>query len=199
MADGPLEPAGGPALRTRPLSYEQRLRARHIDDIDLLVIHCTELPTLAVAREYGERIHHAGSETGNSGHYYIDRDGRIECWVVPERIAHHTRGYNGRSVGIELVNTGRWPHWFDSRHQDMSEPYPEVQMQALVQLARLLCERCPHLAWVAGHEDLDRAQVPASDDRGRQVYRKRDPGPAFDWRMFLDAVRLRRGNAETLP
>ena len=29
-----------------------------IPRIDLAVIHCTELPDLATAREYGERIHH---------------------------------------------------------------------------------------------------------------------------------------------
>ena len=58
-----------------PLPYEPRLAARMSTDIDLVVIHCTELPDLATAREYGERIRYAETQTGNSGHYYIDRDG----------------------------------------------------------------------------------------------------------------------------
>ena len=43
-------------------------------DVDLVVIHCTELPDLAIAREYGERVLHDNG-SGNSGHFYIDRDG----------------------------------------------------------------------------------------------------------------------------
>src|SRR5258705_9710635 len=107
-------------LRAWPLPYEDRLEARSIADIDLVVIHCTELPDLAMARDYGERIHYDAG-TGNSGHFYVDRDGAVHAFVRPERIAHHTRGYNPRSVGIELINTGRFPHWFDSRHQTMAE------------------------------------------------------------------------------
>ena len=103
-----------------PLSYEGRLKRRLPDEIDLVVIHCTELPDLKTAREYGERIHHTSTRTGNSGHFYIDRDGSIESWIDPERIAHHTRGYNERSVGIELVNNGRWPDWFRSDNQVMT-------------------------------------------------------------------------------
>ena len=71
-----------------PLPYEARLEARALDQIDLVVIHCTELPDLATAREYGERILHA-SGTGNCGHYYIDRDGAVHVYVRPDRVAHH--------------------------------------------------------------------------------------------------------------
>ena len=71
-----------------------------------MVIHATELPDMETAREYGERIHHDESRTGNSGHFYIDRDGRIEQWVPLDRVAHHVRGHNRDSVGIELVNGG---------------------------------------------------------------------------------------------
>ena len=65
-----------------PLAYADRLQLRALGDIDLVVIHCTELPDLAMAREYGERIVHASSQTGNSGHYYIDRDGAVQQWVL---------------------------------------------------------------------------------------------------------------------
>src|SRR5690349_2752205 len=118
-------------LRDRPLPYADRLAPRAPADIDLVVVHCTELPDLAMAREYGERVHYDAG-TGNSGHLYIDRDGRVERWVPYDRVAHHCRGYNPRSIGIELVNTGRWPDWFDSRRQAMTEPYPEAQIDALI-------------------------------------------------------------------
>ncbi|TWH99064.1 N-acetylmuramoyl-L-alanine amidase [Luteimonas cucumeris] len=179
-----------------PLPYESRLQARPLSQVDLVVIHCTELPDLAMAREYGERVLYpepdAPEGTGNSGHYYIDRDGAAHRWVAPERIAHHTRGYNPRSIGIELVNTGRYPHWLDSRHQAMDEVYAPVQVAALIDLLVSLRNAIPTLHLVAGHEDLDVALVAASDDATRQVRRKRDPGPLFPWTRVLEAVPLQR-------
>lgn len=180
-----------PAMHSWPLSYEERLEARPTSRIDLVVIHCTELPDLATAREYGEREVHA-SGTGNSGHYYIDRDGSIHVFVSPRRIAHHTRGYNERSVGIELVNTGRYPDWLDSRRQTMHEPYTDAQVAALVALLNALRRDIPSLEFIAGHEDLDRDTVPATDDPGLQVSRKRDPGPRFPWGRVLDETPLVR-------
>ena len=63
-------------IHDNPLPYVQKLEARPATAVDLVVIHCTELPDLATAREYGERVLYA-SGTGNSGHYYIDRDGSV--------------------------------------------------------------------------------------------------------------------------
>jgi N-acetylmuramoyl-L-alanine amidase len=180
-----------PPMQIDPLPYELRLAARPLADIDLVVIHCTELPDLATAREYGEREAYA-SGTGNSGHYYIDRDGSLHQWVAPERIAHHTRGYNPRSLGIELVNTGRYPHWLDSRHQAMDEPYTEAQIAALIALLGQLRGELPALRLIAGHEDLDRDEVPASDDPAVSVRRKRDPGLRFPWARVLDVSGLER-------
>ncbi len=136
-----------------PLPYVDHLDPREIAQIELVVIHCTELPSLAIARKFGEMAHY-DSGTGNSGHYYIDRDGRTEEYVPPERIAHHTRGWNPRSVGIELVNSGRHPDWLDSRRQQMTEPYPAAQIDALIALLADLRLRCPALTDIAGHEDL---------------------------------------------
>ena len=180
-----------PLIRRQPLPYSEALNARDVADIDLVVIHCTELPDLAMAREYGERALYA-SGTGNSGHYYIDRDGSIVEYVEPARIAHHTRGYNPRSIGIELVNTGRYPHWLDSRQQAMDEAYPEAQIEALIALLNELKARIPSLALIAGHEDLDLDEVEASDDPALKVRRKRDPGPQFPWPQVLDAIPLER-------
>jgi N-acetylmuramoyl-L-alanine amidase len=180
-----------PAIRTHPLPYVGLLAQRALDDIDTVVIHCTELPDLATAREYGERVLY-DSGTGNSGHYYIDRDGRIEEYAPPGRIAHHTRGWNDRSIGIELVNSGRFPHWLDSRHQAMDERYTDAQIAALIALLQWLCGEAPALTQIAGHEDLDRDEVDASDDPAMKVRRKRDPGPLFPWAEVLGVVPLLR-------
>jgi len=181
-----------PALRIAPLPYVDALTARDPGDIDTVVIHCTELPDLAMAREYGERVLYPASGTGNSGHYYIDRDGGSVEYVPPQRIAHHTRGWNPRSIGIELVNTGRYPDWLDSRRQAMAEAYTEAQIDALIALLDGLRARTPSLVQIAGHEDLDLDEVEASDDPALKVRRKRDPGPLFPWARVLAAVPLRR-------
>jgi N-acetylmuramoyl-L-alanine amidase len=168
------------AVHDQPLPYVERLALRRSADIDLVVIHCTELPDLATARRYGEQARYA-SGTGNSGHYYIDYDGSVYRYVADERVAHHTRGYNERAIGVELTNRGRWPDWLDSRHQRMDEPYTEAQIERLLALLQQLRAEHATLRWVAGHEDLDTAEVPASDDAAQRVRRKRDPGPLFPW------------------
>lgn len=179
------------AFHDWPLPYADRLRVRGIEDIDLVVVHCTELPDLAIAREYGERVQHEDG-TGNSGHFYVDRDGALHRFVDEGRIAHHTRGYNDRSIGIELVNTGRWPDWFDSRGQMMTERYPRAQIESLLALLRQLRGECPNLRWIAGHEELDAGKVPSSDHPSLQVFRKRDPGPMFPWDEVLRRCGLQR-------
>lgn len=185
------------AIHDHPLPYVSRLDARPGSAIDLVVIHCTELPDLATARRYGEQVRYE-SGTGNSGHYYIDYDGSIHRYVVHERIAHHTRGYNPRSIGIELSNPGRWPDWLDSRRQQMDEPYTAAQIHALWQLLQQLRRDLPSLRWIAGHEDLDTSEVPASNDASLRVRRKRDPGPLFPWTEVQD-IGLQRLMPEPSP
>ena len=97
---------------------------------------------------------------------------------------------NAHTLGIELVNTGRYPHWFDSRHQAMGEAYTEAQLEALERLLLALVARYPSLQRIAGHDQLDREQVPASDDPTLMVARKRDPGPLFPWARVLAKVPL---------
>ncbi len=171
------------------LPYEHQLAPRSINQIDLVVIHCTELPDLAMARHYGEIAHYPNG-TGNSGHFYIDRDGAIYTYVKPERIANHTRGYNPRSIGIEIVNIGRYPNWFDSKNQTMNELYSQQQVDSVIALLKQLKNQYPNLIWISGHEDLDTTQVPASDTPDNSVFRKRDPGPHFPWSQVLNETEL---------
>ncbi len=174
-----------------PLPYDLALPERPLTDIDLVVIHCTELPDMAMAREYGERVLYDDG-TGNCGHYYIDRSGALYSFVGEHRVAHHTRGYNPRSIGIELVNTGRYPDWLDSRHQAMTEPYPQAQIDSLAALLAKLIDDIPSLRLIAGHEDLDTTRVAASNDETLTVPRKRDPGPLFPWDRIMADISLQR-------
>ena len=178
-------------LREHPLPYVPQLAVRTLDMITRVVIHCTELPDLATARIWSERIHYP-SGTGDSGHYYIDRDGTIYRYVPDTRIAHHVRGFNTDSIGIELVNSGRYPNWFDSRQQTMREDYPETQITALRALLTQLSNTLDNLRHIAAHEDLDTTLVVASDDARLEVVRKCDPGPLFPWDSVLSDSHLKR-------
>jgi N-acetylmuramoyl-L-alanine amidase len=175
-----------------PLPYEDRLDARPASAVDLVVVHCTELPDIEIAREFGEKIRYAEKGTGNSGHYYIDRDGSVFRFVADTRVAHQTYGYNARSIGIELVNRGRYPYWNDSRHQTFTEAYAQAQIEALRALLARLRENLPNLRSIAGHEDLDRRLEPSSDDPAKLLPRRRDPGPLFPWNAVLDGCGLER-------
>lgn len=190
--DSTPSPQLAPGTHYDPVPYAARLPLRDPAGIDLVVMHCTETPDLASARAFSERVLYAESGTGACGHYYIDRDGSLLAYVEPERIANHVRGWNPRSIGVEIVNTGRFPHWYDSRQQAMDEPYTEAQISTLLGLLAHLCERFPALRYIAGHEDLDTARVEASDDPSLTVWRKRDPGPLFPWARVLAACALVR-------
>lgn len=170
----------------------QRLKSRRLADIRLVVIHCTELPDLAMARTWGEKLLHPQSRTGNSGHFYIDRDGRIEQWVPLDRVAHHVRGFNPNSIGIELVNAGRYPDWFNSDHQQVTEPYPDAQVQALLDLLGQLQEQLPGLESITGHSELDTEVLPSEDRPDIKIRRKIDPGPLFPWAAIMEGVSLDR-------
>ena len=185
-------------IRQCPLSYVQHLDNRRTENINLVVVHCTELPDLAMARVYGEKVHYPDSQTGNSGHFYIDRDGSIEQWVPLDRVAHHVRGFNPQSIGIELVNTGRYPDWYHSGHQQMTEPYPVMQTEALAALVDHLQTRLTGLAEIAGHEDLDTGMIASQDRPDTMIRRKLDPGPLFPWSEFLSRVSLHRLTAKDL-
>lgn len=167
-------------IRRQILPYNDRLERRELAAIRVAVFHCTELPTLDSAREValGE-IYPSG--TGNSGHFYVDRDGTVYQYVEPERVAHHVRNRNHDSVGIEVINTGRFPDWHHWQNQRFSEPYTETQYRACEQLLRELRSRLSRLDRIERHSDLDLGMVPAADRPDRLVRRKLDPGPLFDW------------------
>lgn len=167
------------------VSYHQNLERRETTTLDLIVIHCTELPTLEMAREFSERILYPESQTGNSGHYYIDRDGNVIQYVEDDRAARHVIGHNVSSIGIELVNSGRYPHWFRSNSQTPTDPYTSEQIESLRNLLQLLKRKHPQVSKIARHSDLDVQEIPAEDDPDARIRRKIDPGPLFPWEQIV--------------
>src|SRR5579863_3845923 len=180
------------AIHDWPLPYEARLHQRALSTIDLVVIHCTELPDMKMTREFGELVHYPDPGTGNSGHYYIEENGAVHRFVANERVANHTVGYNARSIGIEMFNVGRYPYWGDSRHQAFTVPYTKEQINSLLALLRQLRADIPSLRYIAGHEDLDLRLEPASDDPAIMLRRRQDPGPLFPWNEIVPAAGLDR-------
>jgi N-acetyl-anhydromuramyl-L-alanine amidase AmpD len=136
--------------------------------IDCIVVHDTESETAKEAVSWFE-----SAESKVSAHYVVDRDGTLYRCVPDDRRAWHAGGsvlagranVNDYSIGIELAG-------FASR------PYPEAQIDALVELCVALCLRHPAITVdrIVGHEHV--AMPPG---------RKTDPGPHFPW----DTVRAR--------
>jgi N-acetylmuramoyl-L-alanine amidase len=174
-----------PEIIEQLLPYNERLEQRNTADLDLIVLHCTELPTLEIARQFGERIVLQETKTGLSGHYYIDRDGRVYRYVSDDRTARHVIGFNAGSIGIEIVNLGRYPNWFHSNHQTCTEPYTPDQIESIRKLLRLLKIRYPQIRTIARHSDLDTNWIPAEDDPTVHIRRKVDPGPLFPWENLV--------------
>ncbi len=171
------------------LPYNDKLQNRKHSEITTVVVHCTELPDMETARIYGEKIHYA-SGTGNSGHYYINKLGELFQWVELQRIAHHVANYNAYTIGIELDNLGRYPYWHRTTHQIMHDPYPVIQIDALVTLILKLQKEIPTLQYITGHEDIDDSLIPSENDSEIYVRKKMDPGALFPWPFVMQKINL---------
>ena len=178
-------------IQVEHLSYVERLEQRQLEVVEVVVIHATETPDLRTAKEFAEQIHYQGSQTGNSGHYYVDLDGTVYEYVPTDRVAHHVANYNLNTIGIELVNRGRFPYWFDTNSQQWDAIYPQAQLDALYQLVEMLKLKHANVSQIARHSDLDPRLVPASNDENQQVRRKLDPGTTFPWETFVRSSQLK--------
>lgn len=159
--------------------------SRALQQIKTISLPITTKPNIEVSYQYNLQqnsnprtkeinliiLHHTGDssakttiktllERGLSTHYIIDQDGTIYYVVDESRAAWHTAGYNSRSIGIDLVNTG---------HANM--PYTEAQYQSLNKLIDDIVRRHPTIKkdnqHILGHFQFDP--------------QKWDPSPNFDW------------------
>jgi N-acetylmuramoyl-L-alanine amidase len=175
-----MEDINGVMVIDRLLPWYRNLAQRSLRDITSVVLHATEIPQLDAAWDYAmQSVDEDG--VGVCGHLYIDRDGACFRFVPIDRVANHARGHNKRSIGIELINGGRYPNHFDSHEQEPSEAFPESQINSLNIVLAALKKTCPSLAELVRHSDIDQEMVPASDDAQRKVRRRIDPGPKFPW------------------
>lgn len=171
------------------LPYNDKLDSRELSSIEMLVIHCTELPNIKSARVYGEKVHYK-SGTGNCGHYYIAKSGDTYQWVTNNRIAHHVKDHNQNSIGIELDNLGRYPNWHQTNAQIMHDEYPQALIDSLLELILKLQKQLPNLKYITGHEDLDTRLIKSENDPEIYIRRKMDPGKLFPWTEVMQKISL---------
>ncbi|MEE8445930.1 MAG: N-acetylmuramoyl-L-alanine amidase [Alphaproteobacteria bacterium] len=131
--------------------------------VDMLLLHYTGMASAAAAL-----ARMCDAEAKVSAHYMIEEDGVTWRLVAEENRAWHAgesfwageRDINSHAIGIELVNPG---HEFGYR------PFPEAQMEALIDLASDILSRHPiPAARILGHADV-------------APRRRQDPGELFDW------------------
>lgn len=158
--------------------------------IDTIVLHYTADPptTATPPRAIRWWLHKdCIGKARSSAHYVVERDGTVWQCVPLDRAAWHvaTAGWNGRSVGIEIVNAG-WlvpgdrvgayetaqGHAVTAELDDEGkpwEPYPAAQIAAVVALINeIRAGLHPRGGWrLVGHSDV----------QGN----KSDPGPLFPW------------------
>ncbi len=117
-------------------------------------------------------LHHTGDDAaaktfntlkqrGLSVHYIIDRDGTIYYAVDESRTAFHTQGWNARSIGIEIVNTGR-----------SNMKYTDEQYNSIKSLIKDIESRWASIK-VDNEHVIGHYQASAKG--------KWDPSPNFDW------------------
>lgn len=132
-------------------------------ELNAIILHFTEY-------DFARTIEKFLTVQQVSAHYVIDKDGTIYQCVADELRAWHAgisywRGQhnlNDTSLGIELVNDGQ-------------EPYPTLQLQALLALLQFLLKKHPSIKpqAILGHSDI-------------APNRKVDPGAHFPWRLLAE-------------
>jgi N-acetylmuramoyl-L-alanine amidase len=145
-------------------NYDQRTLP-----ISMLVLHYTGMQNGAAALE---RLCDPAAKV--SAHYLIKEDGQVLTLVDERHRAWHAgrakwrniTNINSASIGIEIVNGG---------HDFGLPAYPDVQIEALISLARAIVKRHNILAHnIVGHSDI----APS---------RKADPGEHFPWKLLAKA------------
>ena len=140
---------------------------RRAAPVDMLILHYTGMESGAAALA---RLRDPLSEV--SAHYLVFEDGGIVQMVPEARRAWHagagawagTSDVNSRSIGVEIVHPGHGPD-----PSDGLAPYPEVQVAAVIALARDILARWP----IPPERGLAHSDIAPE--------RKVDPGETFPW------------------
>lgn len=162
-------------------------------EVDAIIVHSLGGPDCLDGTVFHRSITGTAAEwatfftrlPGVSIHYVIDRTGAVATSLPEDQVASHAIGWNQRSIAIELVNNG-----------DGVDPFPDAQLQALLRLVQAIRtrHRAVRIENIRRHSDVDSSTFPERK-HGRactRFRRKLDPGDAFPWTAFLDAVRAGR-------
>lgn len=179
-----------------------------------LVIHFTAAGSGKGSADYFSKVEVTWTENGvqksakvqASAHLVVDRDGTTyQCVNFADRAWHAGPAtlWNGKpiptnandfTIGIEIANWGQLtptatgfanylgkpyvgPMPFHRASDNTYwEPYPEAQVNAVIAAAKVIVSKFPAITrdQVTGHENIQ--------------LNKKDPGPAWPWKHFLDSV-----------
>ncbi|MBT3218644.1 MAG: N-acetylmuramoyl-L-alanine amidase [Proteobacteria bacterium] len=169
--------------------------------IDIVVLHSTGGPDCDPRFAFRTSAldsmvnYFANRNDGISIHYVIGRDGTVVSMVPETQVAHHVRGANNRSIGIEMINNG-----------DGNDPYPEAQVRRATDLLEDILRRnslppdaiSTHAAldtrYVECSQNSDESWTTTNNNEGRGQRRRIDPGPAFPLNAVRTAIQERLEN-----
>lgn len=168
----PLKNAEYSGARYRQARFYTPGRSRAVD---MIVIHTT-------GGRYNGTIswfQDPNNTKKTSAHYVIQSsDGEITQMVKERDTAHHVRGYNSRSIGIEheaFIAESRW--------------YTDAMYRSSAALVRYLCNKYNipmDRTHIRGHLELDPS-------------RRKDPGHHWDWSKFMNLVRNGQSGGGATP
>jgi N-acetylmuramoyl-L-alanine amidase len=145
----------------------------HASRVQFLILHYT-------VADFERSLDILARQGRVSSHYLVQDDPvKVYRLVDESRLARHAGDsawagmsmLNASSIGIEIVNPG----YTDTPDGRVYAPYPEAQIEVVIQLAREIVRRHdirPEL--VLGHADI-------------AAGRKQDPGPMFPWKRLAEA------------
>jgi hypothetical protein len=151
--------------------------------IDMIVIHKAE----GTAPATWEWFQDPSAQV--SAHYVVDASGAVAQMVPDQDIAWHTGNseYNHRSIGIE--NAGF------TNINDISD----IHLRGLAKITRYLCEKYgipKDRSHVIGHNEVPDPNHPG-EFGGRNHHT--DPGPFFNWPLFMKYLNDDPGEATYVP
>lgn len=162
------------------LAAPQTYGDRHNTPIDMLVIHVTESDTLNGTASWFATTAAPGADPHAiphaAAHYIVGPNGDV-CQCVPEGSAAYHAGnlaVNRRSIGIEIVGF------------TATLKMPTEQFLALAELIRDIRRRHPNISLDRDHL-IGHCEVPDPMHLGLfgGAGHHFDPGPHFDWTLFL--------------
>ncbi|MEV5595028.1 N-acetylmuramoyl-L-alanine amidase [Streptomyces sp. NPDC052496] len=166
--DGAVDHTSARWVPAAPANWRQADRP---DDypIDRVVVHVVQGGYTDALRVFQSPLH------GAAAHYVVRKDGQVAQTVRELDVAYHAgnRAYNERSIGIE--------------HEGYVDRPASFTPAMYASSARLTAGICRRYGFPADRQHIvGHVEVPGADHT--------DPGPHWNWRLYLDLVRaeLRR-------